>query len=63
MPFSTVNNISVLVDNSNSTLVFFKQACHANLGADKKWAGSSSYISIDLFLKFSNISASNNVSL
>ena len=43
--------------------VFFKQAFHANPGADKKRAGSSSYISMHLFLKFSNTSASNNVAL
>ena len=43
--------------------VFFKRACHANPGADKKRAGSSSYISVHLFQKFSNTSASNNVSL
>ena len=30
--------------------------CHANHGADKKCAGSRSYISIHLFLKFSNSS-------
>ena len=55
--------ISILVNNSNSTSVFFKQTCYANPGADKKWVESSSYISIHLFLKFPNISASNNVSL
>ena len=33
--FSTINNISILVNNSNSASVFFKQACHAN-PADKK---------------------------
>ena len=43
--------------------VFFKQACHANPGADKKWTGSSCYISIHLFVKLSNTSASNDVSL
>ena len=51
-----------MVNNSSSTPVFFKQACHANPGADKRWAGSSSYISVHLFLKFSNTSASNNAS-
>ena len=63
MSFSTISNISVLVNNYNSASVFFKQACHANPGADKQLAGSSSYISIHLFLKFLNTSASNNVSL
>ena len=33
-------SISIFVNNSNFTLVFFKHACHANPGADKKWAGS-----------------------
>ena len=36
IPSSTINKISILVNNSNSTLVFFKQACHANPGAEKK---------------------------
>ena len=27
------------VNNSNSTLAFFKQACHANPGADTKYQG------------------------
>ena len=35
IPFSTINNLSTLVNNSNFTAVFFKQACHANPGADK----------------------------
>ena len=52
--------MSLFVNNSNFATVFFKQACHANIGADKKWAGSSSYISRHLFLKFSKTSASNN---
>ena len=39
------------------------KAYHANPGTDKKWAGSSSYILIRLFLKCWNIFASNNVSL
>ena len=41
---------------------FFKQAfqfCHR--GACRKWVESSSYISIHLLRKFSNVSASNNV--
>ena len=63
VPFSTINNISKSVNNSNLVPIFFKQACHANPGADKKRAGSSLYISIHLFLKYSNKSASSNVSL
>ena len=35
IPFSTINNILISVNNSNFTLVFFKQAFHANPGADK----------------------------
>ena len=62
VPFSTINSISTSVNNSNFTFVLFKHACHANPGADKKWAGSSLYISIHLFLIFSNTSASKNVS-
>ena len=61
--FSIINNISVSVNDSSSTFVFFKQACHANPGADTKYTGSSSYISRHIFLKFSYISASNNVSV
>ena len=51
MPFSTINNISILGNNSNSTFVFFKQACHANSGSEKKWAGSNS---LNLMQKLSN---------
>ena len=41
-------------------LSFFKQAYHANPGADMQRVGTSSYISINLILK---TSASSNVSL
>ena len=34
--FPIINNISILVNNSNSTFVFFKQACHANPASEKK---------------------------
>ena len=44
IPFSNIINISLFVNSSNFTSVFFKQAYHANPGIDKKWAGSSSYI-------------------
>ena len=63
IPFRTINSILIPVNNSNPTSVFFKHACHANPGADKKSFGSSSYISIHLFIKFSNTSARSNVSL
>ena len=44
IPFSAINNISISINNFNLTPVFFKQACHANPGADGEWAGSSSYV-------------------
>ena len=39
LPFSTMNNISLLVNNFNSTSVFFKQACHVDPGVDKNEQG------------------------
>ena len=36
IPFSTINNISISVNNSNFTPVFFKQDCNANPSAEKK---------------------------
>ena len=62
MPFSTINNISISVKRSYFTLGFFKAASHANPGAEIYFAGSSSYISRHVFLKFANISANNNLS-
>ena len=50
--FSTIMNISLFVNSFNFTLLLFKLACHTNPGAYKKPAGSSSNISIHLFLKF-----------
>ena len=55
--------MSISVKRSNFTLAFFKGACHANPGAKRNFAGSSSYISRHIFRKFSNTSANNNVSL
>ena len=55
--------MSISVNNSNFTPVFFKGASHANPGADKIWTGSSWYFLRHRFLKFSNTSSSNNVSL
>ena len=40
IPFSTINSISVSVNNSNFTSVFSKAACQANPGAEKYFAGS-----------------------
>ena len=42
IPFSTINNILISVNSSNSTLAFFKVACQANPGAERNFAGSSS---------------------
>ena len=41
VPFPIISSISIFVNNSNSTPVFFKQACHANPGGDTKYAESS----------------------
>ena len=51
--------MSILVKRSNFTLVVFTAACHANLGAERNFVGSSSYILRHLFLKFSNTSDNN----
>ena len=68
MTYSTSNSFFNIINilffnNSNFTPTIIKQACHANPGADKKWAGSISYVSIHLFLKILNTSAGNNVTL
>ena len=42
---------------------FFIAAYHSDPGAERNFAGSSSYILIKIFLKFLNTSANNNVSL
>ena len=63
IPASIINNISTFVYNSKFTFVFFKHAYHANPGADKKWEGSSPYISMHVSLTFSKTSASNDVSV
>ena len=60
--FSTINNTSISVKRSNFTLVFFKATCHANPGTERKFAGSSSYISRHTFLKLLNTVSNNNVS-
>ena len=38
--FLAINSISISVNNSNFTSVFFKAACHANPGAKKNYTGS-----------------------
>ena len=51
------------VNNSNSNSVFFRHACHTNLGADKKCGESSLYIFLHLLQKFSITSANTSVLL
>ena len=42
VPFSSIDNISVWVNNSNFTLAFFKAAYQANIGVERNFAGSNS---------------------
>ena len=56
--FSIISDISISVNNSNSTTIFLKSDYHANPGADKKWT----YISMHLLRKPSNTAGSNNKS-
>ena len=55
--------MSISVKRFNFTLAFLKAACHANPGAERNYAWSSLYILRDIFVKFSNTSGNNNVSL
>ena len=57
---STINSISMPVNNFNFTSVFFR---YNTPHADNKHARSSSYTSIHLLQKFLNTSANNNGSL
>lgn len=63
IPFPTISNISLSVNNFSSTYVFFKCAFHDNAAGEWKWAGSSSCILIQFPKKLSNASASNMTSL
>ena len=60
IPFSTINIISISVKIGNFNFVFFKAAWHANPGAQRNFAGSTSYISRH---KFPNTAGNNEVSL
>ena len=51
------------VKKSNFTLVSYKVAGHDNPGAERNFAGFSSYILRHVFLKFSNTLANSNMSL
>ena len=52
----------IYIKSSNSISAFFWHACHATPGGGKKYAGSSSYISMHLLVKLSNTSGSNSIS-
>ena len=51
------------VKRSNFTLACLKAVCYVNPGAERNFAGSSSYILTHIFRKVSNTSAKNNVSV
>ena len=57
---SVINNILMFVNKFNSTLIFFKAAYQANPGAETNFAGSSSYISRYMLLKFAKTSVKSN---
>ena len=40
MPFSTINSISISVNDSNFTSDFLKTTCHADPGAERSFTGS-----------------------
>ena len=40
IPFLTINSMSVSVNSSNFTSVYFKAASHANLGAERNFTRS-----------------------
>ena len=58
--FFSINNLSILVQKSNFALVFLKAPCHANPSAIKNEEGKF-HIPEDIFHKFSNTSAKDNV--
>ena len=58
-----ISYISVSVSTSSLIFVFFQHVCKVNPGAEIKLARSSLHISSQLFVRLSNIFASNRVSL
>ena len=60
---SVINNITLPVNSSYSTLVFFRAACHANPGTERNFARSSAYIFKHIFLRFSKTLVNNNILL
>ena len=63
MPFSTINSISISVNNSNFISVIFKAACHAKPGAGRNFTASKLETSQHIFPKFSKTSVRINVPL
>ena len=63
VPLSTISSIWTSINNSSSLFVLFRHTCHANPGADKKYAGPSSDISMYSLQEFSNKSANSSISL
>ena len=59
IPFSTLCNILIFLNNSNSISILFTHAWHANAGVDKKRVGSNS----KELLEFSNTSTNDNLFL
>ena len=41
IPFSTINNLPILLNRSNFTFVFSKAGCHTNPESERKRAESS----------------------
>ena len=54
IPFSTTDNIQILINRSNFTLIFLKAACHANPGAVRERTGRV-HILPDIYSKISQI--------
>ena len=57
------SNISTSPSISNSTSIFLKDAFHANPGVERKYAGASLYILIQLLWKLMNTCPKNSLSL
>ena len=51
IPFSTFNSVLIWLRDSNSTSVFFKDACHANTGANP-WQDQAHIFQYILFESF-----------
>ena len=61
--YSIISSMSLSVINTNFTYDFFRLACLTDPGTGKKYAGSSSFISMPLLQKLSNTYGNSSVSL